>query len=525
MVGRLIFYDDLANCDSKISMGTYYGELTPTYNTQFKNTIYIDGFQFQRSTFETNIFEEVDNLGIPRTTGRTSIERTSIDLTVNSNLLSYYNSLPSYGLVYLEVFEDDILDNTNNSLYRLERIEFSDNTDKRLMTGNITLTFDLIAETKTGCCDDEIQVLSEYLAYWDTDDSGTKNIDAEAEFQVGSLTGLFWAWQLYYESDGITPLGSGNVELTAVGVRKNGDSFTLGTFNGIFGDLFSDNTKWSSSYDIWNYFGVANNVGGGNTVAFSKKNFSDDNGFTGGETTDNAISIQFFLAVNDSPTEKCTLPEVYSILTSYCDLRADLFLNKVQQQQIGKTDQQPTLTAYNETRTDLVTTVPAGLSAFSLDFIDTFRKVYDITGTFPNESYSLVNTTTASGLTAIQQCSMFATSNLSIAANTLAPIIQTEAPLSNAASQVLTIPYRVEEDIGFFISGALNIAGTLFIDGVNMGALATDPATGFYTLALPAILPNEDIHTVKLLSNTTGGTGGVNLDISLEFQYRLYRYY
>ncbi len=523
MVGRLIFYEDLADCDSKVSMGTYYGELTPNYNSQFKNTIYLANFQFQRSTFETNIFEEVDNLGITRTVGRTSIERTSIDLTVNSNLLAYYNSLPSYGNVYLEVFEDPVIDHSNNTLYRLERIEFSDNTDKRQMTGNITLTFDLIPETKTGCCDSEIQVLSDYLAYWDTNDSGTKNLDSEGEFQVGSLSGLFWLWQLYYESDGVTPLASGDVELIAVGVKKNGDEFTLGTFNGIFGDLFSDSSKWNSSYNIWDYFGLANSVGYGNLVAFSKKNFSFDHGFTGSGTTDNAISIEFYLAVNDSPSEKATLPEVYSLLTSYCNLRSDPFLVKMQQQQIGKTDEQPTLVNYAETRTNLTSGSTVGLTAFTLDSIDTYRKLYEISPVPIVEQYSLAVTTTDSGLTASQEKSTVNTDNLSIAANTLVPVTHTEAPISLSTPLNVSVSYWAEYSASFPISGSLDPNGTVFVDGVNLGYL--DTSLGLHTYAFAPIAADEDVHTAKFLSNTTGGTWFTDLDISLEFQFRLYRYY
>ncbi len=525
MVGRLIFYEDLVDCDSKVSMGTYYGALSPTYPTsQFKNTIYLADFQFQRSSFETNIFEEVDNLGVTRTTGRTSIERTSIDLTVNSNLLAYYNSLPSYGYVLLEVFEEPINDPNTTTLYRLERIEFSDNTDKRLMTGNITLTFDLIPETKTGCCDDEVQILSEYLAYWDVTDSGTQDIDAEAEFQVGSLSGLFWAWQLYFESDGVTPLASGDVSIEAVGVRKNGDSFTLGQFNGVFGDLFSDSSKWSSSYNIWNYFGLANNVGVGNIVAFSKKNFSQDNGFTGGETTDNAIDIEFYIAVNDSPTEKCTLPAVYSVLTSYCNQRADSLLQTVQQQQIGQTDEQPNLSTYNETRTDLTTTIPASITSFSLDAIDTYRKLYEVSPSpVISESYSTINTTTASGLTATQQKSLSGVGNLSIGANTLIEVSHVEAPISLATSRNFTVFYWIEKGAAFPISGSINTSGLWYFDGANQGFF--DFTLGFGSQSMPIIAANEDVHTVKFESSTTGGTNPTSLDISLEFQYRLHRLY
>ncbi len=516
MQGRLIFYDDLADCDSKISMGTYYADL-PSYSTQFKNTIYLKDFQFQRSSFETNIFEEVDNLGVTRTTGRVSIERTSIDVIVNSNLLAYFNSLPSYGLVYLEVFEDGSTP-SDTTLYRLERIEFSDNTDSRLMTGSVTLTFDLIPENKTGCCDDELTILSDYLAFWDVTDSGTKDLDSEAEFRVGSLSGLFWAWQLYFEADGITPLGIGNVELIALGVRKNGDTFTIGEFNGAFGDLLSDSSKWTGIYNIYNYFGATNSIGHNNIVEFSKKNFSFDNGFTGSETTDNAIDIQFFLAVNDSPSEKCTLPAVYSVLTSWCNQRSDPSLVKVQQQQIGQVDEQPNLTAYNETRTNLVTSIPASLTAFSLDFIDTYRKVYEISAVPGQESYSIINTTTASGLLATQQKSTFGTTNLSLAAQTLTPFSHSESPLSLTVSRLATVFYWVEQGSPFPLTGNPNIAGTITFDGGVPAFLDTN--IGYHSYSLPTILPNEDVHTVKLYTNTTLG-----FDISLEFQYRLHRLY
>ena len=288
--------------------------------------------------------------------------------------------------------------------------------------------------------------------------------------------------------------------------------------------MFSDSTKWTSSYNIWDYFGLANNVGHGNIVRFSKRLFSVDNGFTGSETTDNAIDIEFYLAVNDSPSEKCTLPAVYSVLTSFGNQRNNPFINKVQQHQIAKTGEQPTLTSYTETRTDLVFSLPTTITAFSLDSIDTFKKVYDITAVPTNESYSLINTTTASGLISTQRKAMTSIANNSLASDIFNPVVNTESPLSSFVCRLVSIYYWAEQPFSFPISGTINNSGTLFIDGVNLGFLNTNPASSPTTLSLLTLDPNEDLHTAKLQTSSAGGTGGT-FEISLEFQYRLYRKY
>ena len=522
MIGRLIFFEPFDDCNTGIKMGTYYPEL-PAQATQYKNVIYLRDFEFQRASFERTEVEEIDNKGISRKISSTTVERTSISIVSNSALLSYYDSIGQHSQIYLEVFNDP-LDNTDTTLYSLDRVEMADNTANKRMTGEITLTFDLKPMIETACCDQDLIILSNYLAYWDIDDDGTADINANAPFVNGSLNGEFEAWQLYFESDGITPLVSGNVELVARGLDKNGATTVFGTFSGIFGDSLSDASKWTSIYSIWNYFNLTNTIGHTNKVQFAKKDFAFDNGLVGGEDKDNAVKIELFLSVNNSPSEKVTLEEIYTILSSYGNQTSDELLNYVLQQQVNKVNEQPRLVDYAETRTDLTTSTPGALTAFSLRFIDTFRRVYDISAVPTVESYSIINTECLSTLTATQRKGTNGQDDLSIGSRTDIATVQTEGVLSAIGTRQVTVYYWVQYQgtFTFPIMGAPSASGQWFFDGVNQGFL--DTSLGYHSMSLPTFGQNENVRTVKFQTSTSGGTGP-SQEVSIEFQIQLKRFY
>ena len=523
MIGRLIFFEPFDDCNTGIKMGTYYPEF-PVFSTQYKNVIYLREFEFQRASFERTEVEEVDNKGISRKVSSTTIERTSINLIANSVLLSYFDSIGQHSQIFLEVFNDP-LDNTDTTLYRLDRVEMTDNTANKRMTGEITLTFDLKPMIETACCDQDLVILSNYLAYWDIDDDGTADIDANAPFIIGSLNGEFEAWQLYFESDGTTPLVSGDVELVVRGLDKNGATTVFGTFNGIFGDSLSDAAKWSSPYSVWNYFNLTNTIGHTNKVQFAKKDFAFDNGFVGGEDKDNAVKIELFLSVNNSPSEKVTLEEIYTILSSFGNQTSDELLNFVLQQQVNKVNEQPRLIDYAETRTDLATSIPAALTAFSLRFIDTFKRVYDISAVQGVESYSIINTECLSTLTATQRKGTNGQDDLSIGSRTDIATAHIEGIISNIAARQVTVYYWVQyqdTSSSFPIMGAPSSSGQWFFDGVNQGFLNT--SLGYHSITLPTFGQNEDVRSVKFQTSTSGGTGP-SQEVSIEFQVQLKRFY
>lgn len=526
--GRLIFWEDRTDCDTAIKMGTYYIEL-PSNSTQFKNVIYLTDIEFQRSSFEINEFEEVDSLGISRQVGRTSIERVNIDLILNSNLLSYFNSIGAHSIIQLEIFEDVATPTTKSTLYRVDRIELSDRTGSKQVTGQVTLTLDIRPEIQTACCTEDLTVLSDFLAYWDTDNDGTPDIDGDAEHLIGSLGGEFSAFQLYYESDGITPLVSGDVEIVVKGVRQNGDSFVIGTFNGQFGDLLSDSSKWSSIYNVWDYFNLGNSIGHNSIVQFAKETFGFDKGFFGNETNDSAIDIQMFIAVNDSPSEGMTLPKVYTILSAYSNHRALKNQLKIVEDTVNKVNQQSSLIDYAETRTRLDTSVPTNFNAFALDNVNSIRKRYEISGLDTFESYSLINIETASNLIATQRKATQSFNDFSIGARSNVGIDHVETVLSTTSVRICTFFYQVlrQTDISppfppltptWPAMGALNTSGEWFQDGISQGFLNTSLGNNSRTSL--TVAANTDIHTNKFQFIASSGR-----EVSIEFQWRLHPKY
>lgn len=526
MTGRLIFYEPFDDCDTGIKMGTYYIEL-PSNTTQYKNVIYLTDIGFQRASFEINEFEEVDSLGISRQVGRTSIERVNIDLIINSNLLSYFNSIGAHSEIFLEIFED-VFNNTDTTLYRVDKIELSDRTGSKQVTGQVTLTLDIRPEIQTACCTETLTVLSDYLAYWDTDDDGTADIDADASHVVGSLGGEFQAWQLYFESDGITPLASGNVQIVVNGIRDNGDRFLIGTFNGVFGDSLSDSSKWSSLYNVWDYFNLLDTIDHRNIVRFSKETFGFDKGFFGDESNDSAVDIELSIAVNDSPSEPVTLPRVYTILSAYGTNVGNVFSGRTDQFTVSVPNQPSTLTSYAETRTRLIDSVPTTYNAFALASIGSFTKQYDISVNTNWESYSLINTTNLSGLTSIIRKGTNRWADFSLSAYTASAISHVETVLSTTSSRFATFYYSVLREIagatpppyagGWPIMGTLNTSGQWFQDGVNQGFL--DCTLGNRGRTSLTVAANTDVHIIKFQTSTSGG-----YELSIEFEWKLHPKY
>lgn len=526
MTGRLIFYEPFDDCATGIKMGTYYKEL-PTISTQYKNVIYLTEIEFQRSSFEINEFEEVDSLGISRQTGRTSIERVNIDLIVNSNLLSYFNSIGAHSVIQLEIFEDTT-DNTDTTLYRVDKIELSDRTGSKQVTGQITLTLDIRPEIQTACCTEDLVILSDFLAYWDIDDDGTEDIDADANHVIGSLGGEFEVWQLYFEADGITPLASGNVEIIVKGVQTSGADFIIGTFNGAFGDLLSDSAKWTSTYNVWDYFNLADSIGHRNIVRFAKETFGFDKGFFGDETTDSAIDIEFFIAVNDSPLERVTLQRVYTILSSYINQQASATTLNTFLPTVNKVNQQSTLTAYDLNRTRLPDSFIENVTTFSLTSITPFRKNYFIIANGIGESYSEIDCTMASGLTSTQKKGANREADFSLGARLNIATDHTESVLSFGATKFATFFYNVRRQAtiappvpfpnGWPIMGTLNTSGEWFQDGISQGFL--DCNLGNNSRTSLTVAANTDVHTMKFVTDTSGG-----YEISVEFQWRLHPRY
>lgn len=520
MIGRIIFGDNVS--ETCVNAGTLYFDES-VLGAQYLNTIYLRDFEFERSTWQITTTESPDETGTNRIITRNSIERVSIRQLVNANLLDLLNSIDNCDFKRLEIFED-VSDPTATETYRIERVRLEDNADVQRTTGQVILSFDLIPTFANRCCDAELDVLSEKLAFWDNNNDGTADIDGNALFLGG-----FSSWQLYFESDGVTPLASGDVELFVQGTDLSGITYNLGTFNGGFGDNLNDSSKWSSFYGIWNYFGISNTIGHTNKVDFDKAGFGSDFNFIGNEILDNALEIKFFLSVDSGNAQPTTLYRIYSTLSSFLFVTGDNTDGIETAGVLNQSFERMELDTYREETTD-VSGGGAGLhTSFALKSTDSLKFTYEIdrpvTGTaLLYQDRQTITATTVAGLDATLEKGFkksFPASpvlqDVGIIPNPNLGLVQVQGALSDVLTRSVTIKYTVLNGT-MPDYGTVNATGKWFVNGV-LQASVLDTSTGNHSLALPVLPNNTTPNTIRLESETTEGFDIVN-EFQIQFRAR-----
>ncbi|MCW8965309.1 MAG: hypothetical protein OQK82_01280, partial [Candidatus Pacearchaeota archaeon] len=259
---------------SDYSMNMYWGG---TISTKYTNEIYVCG-DMGRPTSERVIETSTDAKGQSRRIQNTSIPRYIISIFAISPVLQFLETIDKHD--YKEIHFLDTGD-----VYQIKNIDIDDQGNSFDPVQQVFITFEDEAISK----ESGVSYISDNakLAYWDNNNDGAANIDGEAEYDT--TIDAFNAWQLYFESDGVTPAVSGEVKMLVYAVNPNSTPSNpikslIGIFRGAFSDLFSDSSKWQSSQQIWNYFNIADSVGHTNRCQFDKRAFSEDNGYLSTET-------------------------------------------------------------------------------------------------------------------------------------------------------------------------------------------------------------------------------------------------
>jgi len=298
---------DSSGC-SDYKMNMYWGG---TESTVYTNEFYLCG-DMGRPTFE-RIIETTTNLsGQENRTQNTSIPRYIISTLAISPLLSFLETIDKHDFKEIHFLDTD-------DVYTIRNIDIEDNGNPLDPVQQVFITFEDEAITKNSS---DVNYISDDAkkAFWDNNDNGSQDLDGEAEYEA--TLDIFTAWQLYYESDGITPATSGGVNMLVYAIDPNSlpanpIESLIGIFSGDFGDGFSDSTKWRSTQQIWNYFNVLDNVGHTKSCGFDKRAFSEDNGYLSTETEDRAVELRFDLSIDNSSTQSTTLSRAYAIFGAF----------------------------------------------------------------------------------------------------------------------------------------------------------------------------------------------------------------
>lgn len=287
---------DTEGCND-FSMNMFWGN-------DYKNVFYLCG-DLGRSSFEDIIETETDITGQTARTQNTSIERYNLTVVASTPLLQFLKTIDKHDVKELHYLE-------TNDVYIIQNIDIEDDGDRLTPANLVTITFEDEAITKV--TDATFTLDAAKQAFWDNDNNGSKDIDGEAQAEpVPFQRVMFNSWQLYYESDGITPATSGDVLMMAYATTQGGIESLIGIFRGQFTDSFTDSSKWQSTQQIWDYFSVGSTVGHGNKIQFDKRAFAEDNGYLSDEFEDRAVDVRLDLSIDGSSPEPTTLSLVYTV--------------------------------------------------------------------------------------------------------------------------------------------------------------------------------------------------------------------
>jgi hypothetical protein len=489
---------------SDFSLSTYWGN-------GYKNVIYLDG-DLSRSEFKNTIETTLDVKGQEHRTQDVSIERFSLSMVAYSPILSLLHSISKHDVKTITFID-------TGDVYVIKNIDINDQGSPLDTVQIVNIVFEDEPISKT---DTSSTVLnSQKLAYWDNNNDGTADIDGVSAWQ----SSVYRSWQLYYESDGVTPATSGGVKLFAYAVSQTGLESLVGIFSGELGDLFSDSTKWQSSQQIWDYFNVADSVGHTNRCEFDKEAYAQDNGYYSDETDERAVDLRFELSIDGSTQQKTTLALVYYMFGA-------LNLFGVQDSgtgvygvtTVGDFGIAPSLSTIQDIRTPLAGGASALSSSAILNSVTTTTKKYTIGIAAANEqSYQGVFSTRA-GYVGSCFRGAYGNDNYTFSINELSPPSNSRAPLiySGVSPYIINFSTKYDRQVGghgFPFLGDIALAGDAkySLDGVVLGNFpAIAPASTLVITPVSITLPDTLVHTVKLYAPTTGG-----YEIFTEFEVQI----
>lgn len=269
----------------------------------YKNVFYLNG-DLGRSEFANTIETVTDKFGQDVRVQDISVEKFGLSVIITTPLLSFLHTISKHDnkQIYFEATQQT---------YNIKNITIDDQGQRLDPNQLVIITFEDEAISNINGGNSVLN--SQKLAYFDNNNDGVKDLNGFARFNLTT----FDTWQLYYESNGVTPATSGNVIMSVYAVSQTGLESLVGVFRGAFGALFSDSTKWQSSQQIWDYFNILDSVGHTNSIEFDKKAFAEDNGYYSDEIEDRAVNIRFELSVNGSTKQPTTLALVYTVAGSF----------------------------------------------------------------------------------------------------------------------------------------------------------------------------------------------------------------
>jgi len=492
---------------SDFSMNVYWGG-------DYRNEFYLCG-DLGRSTFEDIIETTTDATGQTTRTQNSSIERFNLSAVVSTPLLQFLKSIDK-----CDVKELTFLD--TGDIYTIKNIDIEDNGTNLDPMQLVNIVFE--DEPITKIQDNQYINLDAKQAFWDNNGDGTPDIDGEAIYQA---VFDYYTWrQLYFEADGITPTASGDVQILAYAVRDNVENL-VGIFNGTFGDVLSDATKWQTSQNIYNYFNpLVSTIGHTQPIRFDKRAFAQDNGYYSDEIEDRAVNIRFTLSINSSAPQLTTLALAYTVWGAFSSSGVqDPVTAKYGITTIGKTDLKNTLSTIQDIRVPLAGGSQVLVTNPSLEVVTNFSNQYTLYIAPADENSYTGTMITAGGYTSSNFRGAFSTDNFTLAPLDTAPIQHSENVLNfTLGNSPFLVAFNWKYDRqtglgGFPLLGNIPAAGDaeVFLDGVLVNNLPTiTPASSLVTGLQQITLPDTEVHTVKLTLPTDQG-----YEIFTEFELQL----
>lgn len=492
---------------SNYSMNNYWGD-------NYYIALYLCG-DFGRPLDPKTIIEvESDITGQEIRTQNTTIQRHNLTITAISPILQSLYQIDKCDVKKL-IFTD------TNEEYDIKNIDIEDSGDFLTPNHLVRITFEDEAITKVNTS--IYTENSQKLAFWDNDNDGTADIDGAAEFDSASQ--VFNAWQLLYESDGVTPATSGNVTMLVYAVAQDTTEGLIGVFNGVFGDAFSDSTKWQSTQNLWDYFNVGDIVGHTERVQFDKLNFAQENGYFSTEQSEKAVQLRFELSIDGGSAQPTTLEYVYTVWGAFNSFGVQSSVTtNYGVTTIGKVNQKNTLSTIQDTYLNIGSTTASVTSAV-LNTITNYSNQYVLGVSGSGERYYQGAFTSKGGYLGGSARGSYKTDNFTLSINDASPIIQ-QLNILNFTTGVT--PYKFTFDwkydrqtgLGGFPSlGDIVAAGDakVFLDGVLVNTLPSIiPATLQVLGTQDITLPDTDVHTVKMYFATSS-----TYEIFTEFEVQL----
>ena len=506
-------YDETQEGFSDFSMNCYWGN-------SYQNVFYLCG-DFGRSTFEDIIETETDSTGQTKRTQNTSIERFNLVVVATTPLLQFLKSIDKHDVKIIELMD-------TGAQYTIRNIDIDDEGDK--LTPNFLVNINFEDEPITKIQSNIYAVDDQKIAYFDNNGDGTPDINGDAEYQAVTGAG-FTTYQLYYESDGVTPAVSGDVNLFVYAIASDGFEALVGVFRGQFGDSWNDATKWQSTQQIWNYFAALTTVGHGNIMLFDKQGFSEDNGYLSDEQEERAVQVRFELQIDGGGLAKTTMQKVYTIWGGFHGCGVQVFATgEYGLTTIGQIDRKNTLQNLQDVRTDVSggTAINELIRAFTLTATTNFSNKYTI-DVLPNnnEWYFKGVNVSKGGYISENNRAAEAKLNYVFALDSAVPITHDDNVLAFTTGSTpydFTFDWKFDKQGTAFTNiGDVGTTATVYLDGAvvtTIPAIVAGLAPVLLTGSQTITLPDTNKHEVELSFVTTNG-----YDILVKFEVQIKPYF